>query len=364
MRGASVTEANAYGRLDRLLHRIAFSSPHVQLAAAEMEDTLFRRDLRGVETGPPVFVTSLPRAGTTTLLTALSTVRGLATHLYRDMPFVMAPMLWSRLSGRFRRTAALAERAHGDGVRIGFDSPEAFEEVIWRAFWPDHYDEDGIRPWTAADRRDDAQSFMEDHFRKVVALRCGRSDGRGIEGPGRYLSKNNANIARLDLLPGMFPDAAIVVPVRRPLEQAASLHRQHANFLRRHAEDPFALRYMGDIGHYEFGALHRPIRFEGFATLAEGLGPGDLDYWLAYWIAAFEHVARHRSRVLLVEYEDLCRRGAEAAAELCEAFGLDAAWGEKVGAAFRPVPPPPDEVEAHRSPLRERAEALHRELIA
>ena len=28
------------------------------------------------------------------------------------------------------------ERAHGDGMTIGYDSHEAFEEVLWRAFWP------------------------------------------------------------------------------------------------------------------------------------------------------------------------------------------------------------------------------------
>ncbi len=350
---------NTYSGLDRLVHRIAFANSSVQIAAAEIEDSLFRRDLEAVDVGEPIFITSLPRAGTTILLTALNFAPELATHLYRDMPFVMAPLLWSRLSGRFRKQAILQERAHGDGIAIGYDSPEAFEEVIWRAFWPGHFKPDGIALWSADDAKAEARDFMARHFQKIVALRCERGAG-----PGRYISKNNANIARLDLIPEMFPDATVLVPVRRPLAHAASLQRQHANFLERHAEDAFTLRYMGDIGHYEFGALHRPIQFEGFAPLVEGLKVTDLDYWFAYWIAAFDHIAARRDRVHLIEYEDLCRRGRAAAADLCDLLNIEGSWAPEIGAHFRPAPPPKHELEAYRSPLRDRAEALHRNLIS
>ena len=349
---------NPYSRLDRLVHRIAFSHRSVQITASEIEDSLFARDTAGVEVDPPIFISSLPRAGTTILLTALNSVPEFGTHLYCDMPFVMAPLLWSRLSGRFRKRAVLHERAHGDGITIGYDSPEAFEEVIWRSFWPGHFNSDGISVWSARDIKVDAREFMTRHFRKVLALRCG-----GNKGPGRYISKNNANIARLDLLPEMFPGAVILVPVRHPIAHAASMQRQHANFSKLHTDDAFALRYMADIGHYEFGALHRPIRFEGLASLVEGLEVTDLDYWLAYWIAAFEHVALRRDRIHLIEYEDLCSRGVEAAAGLCRLLGVEASWAAPIGSHFHPAPAPPPEFEAYRSSLRDRAEALHRELI-
>ncbi len=349
---------NAYSRLDRLLHRIAFASPGVQLAAADMEDSLYPRFLEGIETGAPIFITSLPRAGTTILLIALSSIPELASHRYRDMPFLMAPLLWSRLTGGFHKSSTLQERAHGDGIAIGYDSPEAFEEVIWQAFWPDHFKGTGIRLWSAGDANPEALAFMRNHFRKIVALRCGRATT-----PGRYISKNNASIARLDLIPEMFPGSHILVPVRSPLTHAASLRRQHGNFLKRHAEDPFAKRYMADIGHFEFGALHRLIRFDGLEGLIEGLKPDDLDYWLAYWIAAFEHIAARRDRVQLVGYEDICGRGEEGAAELLEMLGIDASRAPEVGKHFRPVPPPNTELTSHRSALRDRAEALHRSLV-
>ena len=345
-----------YGRLDRLVHRIAFASPRVQLAAAEMEETLFGGDIAEVRPGPPVFVTSLPRAGTTVLLTALAEAEGLAAHTYRDMPFVMAPLLWSRLSGRFRATAEKTERAHGDGVAVGFDSPEAFEEVIWRTFWPGKVGKDGIHPSGPDDADREAARFLERHMAKIVAL---RADGRG-----RYLSKNNANIARLDLLRAMFPEAEILVPMRAPMAQAWSLRTQHLRFLDRHRADPFARRYMADIAHDEFGALHRPVLFEGFRELADGLGPEDAEYWLALWIAAFEHVGRRLDGVRLLDHDAMCADPAGTGEALARLLGLGAGEGARIARHFRPARTLAAEAAAHRGPLRDRAEALHQRLAA
>lgn len=348
---------NAYSRFDRLVHRLAFSGAGVQLAAADLEDRLYKADLDQVTSGAPIFITSLPRAGTTILLTALSGAPELCCHLYRDMPFVMAPMLWSRMSGRFQTQSELAERAHGDGIKIGFDSPEAFEEVIWRAFWPEKFGTDGIALFAASDLNAEAQSFFDRHLAKIVALRSPETPPTG-----RYVSKNNGNVARLPLILRMFPDARILIPVRHPLTHAGSLHRQHLRFLERHGEDPFTERYMRDIGHYEFGTLHRPILFDTFRTHADGLTPADLDYWLAYWIAAFEHLsglaAAAPDRVHLLNYEALCAGGPESGARLCDLVGLDPGLAETIGAPFRPAPDPGDALAAHQSLLRETAEAL------
>lgn len=131
---------NDYSMIDRFVHRVAFASPVVQFAAADIEKAALRSFFAEASADQPIFITSLPRAGTTVMLEALSRLPILATHVYRDMPFIMAPLLWSRLSGTFRRRSELRGRAHGDGVQIGYDSPEAFEEVIWRAFWPDKYE--------------------------------------------------------------------------------------------------------------------------------------------------------------------------------------------------------------------------------
>ena len=63
-----LSSASSYGALDRALHRLAFATPRAQVAIADLEDRLFRRELARVTTGSPVLVTGLPRSGTTILL--------------------------------------------------------------------------------------------------------------------------------------------------------------------------------------------------------------------------------------------------------------------------------------------------------
>lgn len=353
-RPARAKPGNAYSRMDRALHRLAFATPTLQLAASDVEDNVFGADIAEIADKPPVFITSLPRAGTTVVLNALHDLPSTATHLYRDMPFVMAPLMWSRLGGGFQKDATLSERAHGDGLQVGFDSPEAFEEVIWRAFWPDHFGADEITPWNATDTNDEAQEFFRRHFRKIAAVR-GRPDAR-------YVSKNNGNIARLDLIPALFPEAAIVVPLRDPAEHAASLHRQHLNFLDQHARDPFVKRYMRDIGHLEFGELHRPVNFEGFGALRTGFTPRDPSYWLAYWIAAMETVKPRADRLHLLPQEALGHAASTTMAALCDRIGL-APEGADFAAHFRPIAARADHTQFEPA-LLERARALYADLAA
>jgi Sulfotransferase family len=348
-----------YSALDRLFHQLAFAAPFIQLTAADMEKAAYGATFRQARAARPIFVTSLPRAGTTVLLESLAEFPSIATHVYRDMPFVLAPILWSKLSGPFRTPTVPRERAHGDGVVVGFDSPEAFEEIIWRTFWPGKYSPTRIALWSAADRRADARAFFLDHMKKIVALR--RPDRVA---DARYLSKNNANIARLDLIPRMFPDASMVVPVRRPLEHAWSLLRQHENFTAIHRESPFVRRYMADIGHYEFGALHRPLAFPGIDDLLAGRDPLTLDYWLAYWIAAFEYLAAHRGQAIVVGYEAMCADAPRALGSLCGALDVpEEATLARAAARFRPAPLARADLADRSDPgLKSRADEAYRAL--
>lgn len=330
--------AVAYSRADRLFHRMAFATPAIQLTAADIERIAFGDVWRNASATRPVFVTSLARAGTTLLLEILHELPELACHTYRDMPFILAPFLWSKISRPFRTQATTRERAHGDRVQIGFDSPESFEEVFWKSFWPSHYHKNRICLWTEAEEKHDATAFFIEHMKKIIVLR--RPDR---EANTRYLSKNNSNIARLPLLARMFPDSSILILLRDPMEHALSLHRQHLNFTKMQASDPFVKRYMNDIGHYEFADLHRPFAFEELAALTEGRSIQSLDYWLAYWIAAFEHVVKTGGEALIVPYEEVCANGARALAPLCEKIGI--ATGTELEAAT-----------AHIRPVRHRAE--------
>jgi hypothetical protein len=246
------------------------------------------------------------------MLEVLHQFPSLATNTYRDMPFVMAPILWSRFSNAFRKRAEPQERAHGDGMQFSYDSPEAFEEILWRAYWPEKYTNTSIALWSEDDIKDEALAFFVEHMQKIIALR--RPDRMN---DARYISKNNSNLARLDLIGRMFPKAKILVPIRHPLGHAVSLHRQHRNFIGMHEDEAFIRRYMADLGHYEFGDLHRPIAFWGVHKLLSNRNPLQIDYWLAYWIATFRHVLERRDKVILISYETICANGRRGLTKIC-----------------------------------------------
>ncbi|MCA8977430.1 MAG: sulfotransferase [Planctomycetes bacterium] len=293
---------NRYGLLERALHRVAFATTTAQLGLADLERRLFARELSEVEPAAPVLVTALPRAGTTILLEMLAATPSFAAQTYRDMPFVLCPLLWSRFTSAFRRADAPRERAHGDGIQISIDSPEAFEEMLWMAFFADHYRGPTLPVWTDCTRRDFVEFFAW-HRRKVIALRR-----RLKRTAGRYVSKNNLDIARIPALWQAVPDAHVVVLVREPLQQAESLHRQHLRFLELHDRDPFARRYMAGIGHFDFGRNLRPIDFGGWHARRATADATELGFWLEYWNVAYGHVLANvdRERLHVVGFERLC----------------------------------------------------------
>ena len=292
---------NTYGAVDKLLHRLAFATGHAQIGAADLESKLFRRELEPIELVDPVFVTALPRAGTTILLEILARTPTFATHTYRDMPFVLTPMLWNKFSAPFRKPGEPRERAHADGIQISLDSPEAFEEVVWKAFWPDRYRAASIEPWADCSNGEFAE-FLASHMQKVVALRA-----RDEPTVSRYASKNNLNIARIPALWDAVPDAIVVVPFRDPLQHAASLLRQHQRFTKLHAEDRFASRYMAGIGHFDFGEHLKPVDFGGWLADRRDLDTMCLAFWVEYWRAVYRHVLQHAGaeRLHVVGFEVL-----------------------------------------------------------
>ena len=350
-------ERHAYAEADQLMHRLAFANRRMIRALARVDSWVFRRSIRRVSLAPPVFIVSLPRGGTTALLNALHRLAGVATHEYRDMPFVTAPLLWSRLSGDRRKRVEKRARAHGDGLEIGLDSPEAFDEVLWRAHWPQKYGAGRIQTFDECDLDDDATKDFLRHHAKVALVRHGRRADAC-----RYVSKNNANIGRLRVLERMFPGCSIVVALRRPAAHAASLHRQHAHFLRLHAEEPFIRDYMRDIGHLEFGELHQPIDFADLSDLVGAREPSEPDYWLSYWIAAFEEVARHQGELVVVQQDDLRARPQATMERVCWRLGIDGA-GVDFTSEFRPGADPVPE-DLFSSDLLARADALYEQIAA
>ena len=343
----------AYSATDRMVHKIATGQLDLQRMLSGLEDRVFASRIKGVTPGAPVFVTSLPRAGTTLLLEVLAEEPSLVSHTYRHMPFLLCPLLWEKLTGKGRKAAAATERAHGDGMLVSYDSVEAFEEMIWKAFFPDQFGDTRILTWKETTGDAGFAAFMRRHMAKLIAL-----DGRA----SRYVSKNNANIARIAWIRRAFPEAVILIPFRAPEGHIRSMLRQHRQFLDSHQSDRFILEYMESIGHYEFGAAHRPINFGGWLKGAQGLETTSEAYWATYWCAAMEAVldaAEGDGGTYILSYDTLCAEPEAGLARLAEVAGLGEAGALRSTAArFRaPTEYAPDPLDVP-SDLAERVRSV------
>jgi hypothetical protein len=211
------------------------------------------------------------------------------------MPFPLAPNLWKRASARWRRQEQAQVRAHGDGIRVNADSPEALEEVFWRIqSGADYIGRDGLSPY----QPDEEVLALFQHY--VAAILASSETGQA-----RYLSKNNNNVLRLPALRDSFPAAQFIIPFRHPATQAMSLWRQHRHFCALQKRAPFIRSYMDWLVHHEFGLGHRPFQMGGVAS--PDLSPEMPDYWLDVWIRVHGALAGQiHERSLFVCYEELC----------------------------------------------------------
>jgi Sulfotransferase family len=310
-----------YSLVDRALHYFAFGAPFVQKVLCELENDLFKSELEQVASSDEVFVTGLPRAGTTLVLELLYGTGEFVTLTYRDMPFILAPLLWDKISGPLREAGDKVERAHGDGMMVSFDSPEAFEEVVWLAFLRRAIvNEHTLSPVAREAVTEELASALRSSVRKLLLRRARAAAGSTKP---RYLSKNNANISRVEVLTEFFPTARIVIVFRNPAAHIASLMKQHRRFLDEHAADAFSKRYMEWIGHYEFGANFRPINFSGWLDGQPVPSAPDADFWLRYWNAAYGHALEQRTgNVLFVDFDKLLEERDIALGRLAEALAL------------------------------------------
>jgi Sulfotransferase family len=297
-----------YSVSSKLLHQIVLGTSFFGETLFDIEKILHGSSARDVSREKHVFVAGLARAGTTILMRTLYENGNFLSLTYRDMPFILAPNSWRACSKKFSRKGQKQQRAHGDGIEVDYDSPEALEEVFWRTFCrADYIKKDSLIPMKAsAETLENFKSFIS------IILQS--------EPEKRYLSKNNNNILRLSSISEAFPDAIIIVPFRDPLQQAFSLRGQHRKFVGE--GDPFTKKYMTWLGHHEFGADQRPFVFTG--KVSAGEDTDDLNYWLRLWISTYSSLLDTiPSGAVFLSYEALCDNTQNIWQQLSEKIELE-----------------------------------------
>ncbi len=264
-----------YNFTQKILHDISLSNKLIKRSLFELEKIFFLDQENNINFNKHVFITGLPRSGTTILLYNIYSSRIFASLKYANMPFIMSP----NISKIFKKKNNFKiPRPHNDNILFSLESPEAFDEVFFSMFDLDQ-NKDCIE--------------LSNYINLITKS----------QNSTRYLSKNSSNYKRIDQIISVFPNSIFLIIFRDPLQQSLSLLKQHVNFSELQSSNSFVRRYMGYLGHFEFGLDHKfwnkPIKYKD---------ANDINYWLEQWILFYENMIKNfqeNKNCKFVSYEKL-----------------------------------------------------------
>ena len=242
-----------YSNIQKILHDFVLSKKIINKSLFELEKIIYLKN-KDIKNQSNVFITGLPRSGTTSLLNFLFLSNDYASLTYNNMPFILSPH-FSKLF--HKKNITKKERLHKDGIDFDNNSPEALDEIFF------NNDEEFVK-------------HELENYIQLILLSNKKS---------KYLSKNNLNYKRINLINSIFPNSIFLIPIREPLQHANSLLNQHLHFSQLQKEDDFIRRYMNYLGHNEFGLDHKPwndpINYQDY---------GKIDYWLEQWFLFYKDI--------------------------------------------------------------------------
>ena len=115
-----------YNFLQKTLHTIVLGSKFINKSLFEIEKIFFLKE-KNIQDKTHIFISGLPRSGTTLLLNVLYESGEFASLKYSNMPFILSPNISNLIP---RKNIPKKERYHNDGIYFDLKSPEAFDEII------------------------------------------------------------------------------------------------------------------------------------------------------------------------------------------------------------------------------------------
>ena len=243
----------SYSKIQKFLHDFILSKKVINKSLFELEKIIFLKN-KDIKNKSHIFITGMPRAGTTSLLNFLFSSDEYASLTYRNMPFVLSPNFSKLLN---KKNVTKKERLHGDGITSDINSPEALDEIFF----------------------DNNKEYVKNELVNYIQLILITNN------KDKYLSKNNLNYKRIDLIQTILPNSSFLIPIREPLQHANSLLNQHLRFSQLQKKDDFITRYMSYLGHNEFGINHK-----SWDVSINHRDPNKIDYWMEQWILFYQNI--------------------------------------------------------------------------
>ena len=242
-----------YSAIDKFLHNLVFRNKIINRSLFEIEKIIYSKK-KDINNQPHLFITGLPRSGTTILLNFLFSSNEYASLRYKNMPFLLSPNL-SKLFNK--ENIPLKERLHADGIKYEINSPEALDEIFF-----------------ANDEKFIINELI--NYIELILL---------SENKDKYLSKNNLNYKRIDLIQSILINSIFLISIRDPLQHAFSLLNQHIHFVELQKKNHFITQYMNYLGHREFGLNHKP-----WNKPIDYKNLNDINYWLEQWSFFYQNI--------------------------------------------------------------------------
>jgi hypothetical protein len=292
-----------YSEQSKLLHRVVLNNFNIGRALLRYQVRNFDDSfLKGRVIG--LVVSGLARSGTTALSMAIARSGNFSSLDYSNMPFVLSPKLWRKF---YKPSKALKkkERAHGDGIQIGYSEIEALEEVFFMNLLNGDYIKENVLEFHTISA--DVNSLYRRYIKSLSSQKV-------------YLAKNNNWVLRGKSFLKLNPDIKVVVMFREPLEHALSLLTQHERFVELQTKDEFVLEYMNFIGHHEFGLGMKPFNIGNFneRVIYPMQSP---NFWLVLWLQYYSTILR-LGGVHLVCYEEYCSKPNEVLNGILQSIGV------------------------------------------
>ena len=260
-----------YSGIQKFLHDFVLSKKFINKSLFELEKIIYLKG-KEIKNQNHIFITGLPRSGTTSILNFIFLSNEFASLTYKNMPFILSPN-FSKLF--YKKNIPLKERLHGDGINFDLNSPEALDEVFFN----------------------NEKKFIKNELLNYIKLIL------ISENKNKYLSKNNLNYKRINLINSILPNSVFLITIREPIQHAYSMLNQHLHFCKLQKENDFTRRYMNYLGHNEFGLNHiswnKPIEYRDF---------NNINYWLEQWCLFYQKIIdnyQSHDKCIFIVYEEL-----------------------------------------------------------
>ena len=292
---------NNYSYLVQVLHHLVLGNRFIPELLHDIEKFIYRKKIRDISKNRHVFINGLARSGSTILMRSIFDTKEFSALTYRDMPFIVSPNIWNKVSKKFKKQKAI-ERLHGDNILIDLDSPEQLEEVFWKLKTGKQYiKQNEIKSYSVS------KEAMEDYieFINLVLIKYNKE---------KYLTKNNNNILRLSSIRDNFPNSLVLIPFRDPINQSYSLMNQHILFSKIQKKNNFTKKYMSFLAHHEFGLIQKPFLFDE-AEEKKYFDKENINYWLEQWIYVYKNLSKNEfinsQNIIFICYEDIIKNPFE-----------------------------------------------------